>query len=67
MRGPVGGWPVWWNSGLPDANPLTSLGVTGLGEDQKKGRTRVRPKSREETPKEGMQQRDVVALSQCNI
>jgi len=27
----------------------------------------VRPKSREETPKEGMQQRDIVALSHCNI
>jgi len=33
---------------------------------QKKGRSGERPKSREETPKEGDEYRDAVALPHCN-
>jgi hypothetical protein len=34
--------------------------------EKKKGRSEERPKSREETPKEGDEYRDAVALPHCN-
>ncbi|HYF57122.1 MAG TPA: hypothetical protein VEA41_22920, partial [Salinarimonas sp.] len=54
-------------SRFPVLPPRPADGLGAPARAQKKGRTEVRPKSREETPKEGSDTATPIAISHCTI